>query len=41
MQFRLHFEVDDLDETFAIPAIMTPGLKEIGNTTTYFMKLIG
>jgi hypothetical protein len=41
MQFRLHFEVENRDEAFTIPAIIEPGYKHIGNSQTYFMKLIG
>jgi hypothetical protein len=41
MQLRLHFEVDNRDEAFTIPAIMEPGFKHIDNSQTYFMKLIG
>jgi hypothetical protein len=41
MQLRVHFDVDDRDETFTIPTIMEPGFKQIGNATTYFMRLIG
>lgn len=41
MQFRLHFEVDDRDEKFTIPAIIEPSFKQISNATTYFMKLMG
>ena len=41
MQFRLQLELGGSKETRTIPALLNPGFKNINNTTTYFMDVIG
>ncbi len=41
MQFRLHLALDGSEEIRTIPTLLQPGFKNIGNTSTYFMDIIG
>lgn len=41
IQLRIHLALDGSEEVRTIPTLLRPGFKNIGNTSTYFMDVIG